>query len=82
MKNEYNYLPIFLAIKESDRDKITTTKISELTGYSQQSVSRIINELIEMGFVSRTNKNVVRGYVYYITDKGKNWLKNIAKRLL
>lgn len=62
-----------------DEVKISTPKLSEMIGMSQQSASRLLQEMEKENLVRR--KVFVDGQLIQITDKGRNMLKSRHEEL-
>lgn len=60
----------------------TLSEITDLVNTNKSSTTRAIKDLINKGFVKKTNVSIKRGYNLVLTDKGREVYQKVSKSLL
>lgn len=63
------------------KSTLSPSKISKKSGISVTTVSRILRELKEKGYVQILNPEVRKGRLYELTDMGNLVMENIDKNI-
>lgn len=77
-----NYTDIFVFMKIADKEGITMTKLSEITGFSSTLITFTVDELERHKLVERKKGKDKRSITVVLTEKGKiikNEIKNITR---